>query len=184
VVQLFSHCADLNYDHTNLNLFNSFGYSFQKNKEYANIKSSGKDYWHPGYAWAITRKAFQQIGGLFDKGVLGGGDNIMALSIIGKCETVNNPEYNADFNSCMLEFQLKANKLHLGYVPGVIRHHFHGSKINRKYVERWQILIKHQYSPNKDVTYDSSGILIPTTTFSEDFKSEIFNYFFERNEDE
>ena len=34
VVQLFSHCIDMSNENTNLNIFNSFGYSFNKKKKY------------------------------------------------------------------------------------------------------------------------------------------------------
>ena len=181
VVQLFSHCVDMSAENNNLTIFNSFGYSFNKNKKYT---TSGNDYWHPGYAWAITRKAYEKIGGLYDKGVLGSGDSIMALSFINKCDVMNNNEYHKDYNNSMLEYQLKASKLRLGYVPGVIRHHYHGSKKNRQYTERWKLLMKHQFSPIEHLNYDKQGILIPTDLFPSDFKEDIMDYFRERKEDE
>ena len=181
VVQLFSHCIDMDKDENTLNIFNSFGYSFNKTKKYT---QRGIDYWHPGYAWAITRKAYEKIGGIYDKGVLGSGDSIMALSFINKTGNMNNVNYSEDYNNSMLEFQKKAKTLRLGYTPGIIRHYFHGSKINRQYTERWQILIRQQYSPIQHLTYDSFGILIPTEQFSEEFKNDILNYFKERKEDE
>ena len=181
VVQLFSHCIDMDRQGNNLNIFNSFGYSFEKKKKYT---TKGIDYWHPGYAWAITRKAYEKLGGLYDKGVLGSGDNIMALSFINKCQTMNNPDYSEEYNNSMLEYQKKASKLRLGYTPGLIRHHYHGSKLNRRYTERWKILMKHNYSPVEHLTYDNIGILIPTKNFSEEFKEDIMNYFKERKEDE
>jgi hypothetical protein len=180
VVQLFSHCIDMKNDESNMNIFNGFGYSFNKNKKYT---SKGLDYWHPGYAWAITRKAYEKIGGLYDRGVLGSGDNIMAVSFINKCKFLNNDNYSDDYNNSMLIYQEKASKLRLGYVPGVIRHHYHGSKQNRQYTERWKILMKYDYSPIQHVTYDEKGILIPTIFFSDDFKEDIMNYFRERKED-
>ena len=181
VVQLFSHCIDMDKNENTLNIFNSFGYSFNKNKKYT---QRGIDYWHPGYAWAITRKAYEKIGGIYDKGVLGSGDSIMALSFINKSGNMNNVNYSEDYNNSMLEFQQKAKTLRLGYTPGIIRHYFHGSKVNRQYTERWQILIRHQYSPIHHLTYDSFGILIPTEQFSEEFKNDIMDYFKERKEDE
>jgi hypothetical protein len=181
VVQLFSHCVDMSSQNTNLHIFNGFGYSFSKNKKY---RSSGTDYWHPGYAWAMTRKAYEKIGGLYDKGILGSGDRVMALSFINKTEYANHANFHEDYNKSMVLYQTKAKQLRLGYTPGVIRHHFHGSKINRKYIERWEILMKHQYSPIQDVCYDETGILIPTMSFSNEFKEDIMNYFRERKEDE
>jgi len=181
IVQLFSHAVDMDREKNNLNIFNSFGYSFTKQKPYT---TKGKDYWHPGFAWAITRKAYEKISGIYDKGILGSGDNIMALSLINCVENTLHLDYNQDYKNSILEFQTKAKKLRLGYVPGVIRHHYHGSKQNRKYTERWQILINHKYSPINDITYDSKGILIPTKYFNEEFKNDILNYFQERKEDD
>ena len=180
VVQLFSHCVDMSNENTNLNIFNSFGYSFNKEKKFT---TKGQDYWHPGYAWAITKKAYDKIGGIYDKGILGSGDSIMALAFINKAESMNNINYSDDYNNSMLEYQLKASKLRLGYVPGVIRHYYHGSKKNRQYTERWKLLMKYNYSPIEHLTYDKQGILIPTQTFPSDFKEDIMNYFRERKED-
>jgi hypothetical protein len=180
IVQIFSHCVDMNNNKTNMNIFNGFGYSFNKNKDYT---SKGADYWHPGYAWAITRKAYEKIGGLYDKGVLGSGDNIMAMAFINKCNYLNNENYSDDYNNSMLKYQEKASKLRLGYTPGVIRHHYHGSKQNRRYTERWKILMKYKYSPIDHIIYDEYGILIPSESFSDEFKNDIMNYFKERKED-
>ena len=132
----------------------------------------------------ITRNAYEKIGGLYDKGILGSGDNMMALSLINCVEKTLQMNYHEDYKNSIIEFQKKAKKLRLGYTPGVIRHYYHGSKQNRKYTERWQILIKHQYSTNNDITYDSKGILIPTKNFNENFKNDIINYFQERKEDD
>ena len=180
IVQLFSHCADMDRDGSNLNIFNSFGYSFCKEKKYT---LKGLDYWHPGYAWAMTRKAYEKLGGLYDKGVLGSGDFLMALSYIDKCDIALNYDYHPDYKNSILEFQKKSSKLRIGYTPGIVRHYYHGTKKNRKYVERWQILIRHQFSPYTDITYDEKGIIIPTSTFSEEFKKDIMQYFRDRKED-
>ena len=181
IVQLFSHAVDMDREKNNMNIFNGFGYSFTKQKSYT---TKGKDYWHPGFAWAITRRAYEKIGGLYDKGILGSGDNMMALSLINCVENTLNLDYHQDYKNSIIQFQKKAKKLRLGYTPGVIRHHYHGSKQNRKYTERWQILIKHNYSPIHYITDDSNGILIPTKKFNEEFKNDILNYFQERKEDD
>jgi hypothetical protein len=182
VVQLFSHCVDMDRDETTLNLFHGFGYSFCKNKKYNNLKM--KDYWHPGYAWAITREAYEKMGGIYEESILGSGDNIMALSFLGKCEHMINTDYTTDFRESMLDFQTRVAGFRLGYVPGVLRHHYHGTKENRKYTDRWKILVKHGYSPTKHVTHDPSGILIPTFDFSSSFRADIYHYFLERKEDD
>jgi len=180
VVQVYSHCIDMNHDGNNLSIYNSMGYCFTKGKKYA---AKGSDFWHPGYAWAITRKAYEAMGGLYEVGVLGSGDKIMALGFVNKAEKMNQPEYSENYNASMLEFQEQAKKLRLGYTPGVIRHYYHGSKQNRRYLERWQLLMKYKFSPIDHLTHDASGILIPTEQFPEEFKDDIMTYFIERKED-
>lgn len=181
IVQIFSHCIDMYKDETTLNIFNSFGYCYIKNKKYT---CKTIDYWHPGYAWAITRKAYEKIGGLYDRCILGSGDNVIALSLIDKCGNMINGKYDESYNKSILEYQKKLKHLRLGYVPGIIRHHYHGKKANRRYIERTDILIKYQFNPDKDITYDNMGILIPTSSFSENFKLDILEYFIERKEDD
>ena len=74
--------------------------------------------------------------------------------------------------------------MRLGYTPGVIRHHYHGTKQNRKYTERWKILMKYCFSPTTHIVYNAQGILIPTAFFPEAFKEDIMDYFRERKEDD
>ena len=181
IVQLFSHAVDMDMNQNVLNLFNSFGFCFSKQKTYT---TKGKDYWHPGFAWAMTRKAYERLGGIYDKGILGSGDSMIALSLINKAQNILNMDYHEDYKNSVFEYQMIAKKLRLGYTPGIIRHYYHGSKKNRQYTERWQILIKHQYSPLLHLKYDENGILVPTNLLSEEFKTDMFNYFKERKEDD
>jgi hypothetical protein len=181
VVQLFSHAVDMNAKGLTLNVFNSAGYQYTKQNPHI---GKGCNYWHPGFAWACTRKAYEQMGGLLDVGVLGSGDNLMLFSILGIAEKTLNYNYSASYKSSIMEFQERARGLRFGYVPGVIRHHFHGSKVNRKYTERWQILIKHEFDPCIHATKDSNGVIVPTAECPPDFLNDVMNYFRERNEDE
>ena len=72
----------------------------------------------------------------------------------------------------------------MGYCPGVIRHFFHGSKKNRKYRERWQILVKYHYDPFIHMMKDENGVIIPTPECPIGLLNEILQYFCERKEDE
>jgi len=181
IVQLFSHCIDSNeFGYAN-KIFQSFGYKYTKGDPYCSI---GTNYWHPGFAWACTRKAYEKIGGLFDLAILGSGDNIMAYALINQVLKSINKESTDDYKNLVLDFQNKIKSLRLGYVPGVIKHYFHGSKKNRKYTERWLILVNNNYLPSIHIEKDSNGILIPTHLCPKEMLDEIYNYFKERNEDE
>jgi hypothetical protein len=181
IVQLFSHCVDMKFDKSTSRVFSSFGYQFSKKTSYY---GSGPDFWHPGYAWACSRKAYEKMGGLFDKGILGSGDHVMSFALIGHANKSANDRYSENYKQAALDFQDRARGLRLGYIPGVIRHHYHGSKKNRQYSERWEILIRHNYEPDVHLDYNEDGILVPSKHFPETMVTDIFNYFAERNEDE
>lgn len=181
IVQIYSHCVDMNNNEITMKVFNSAGYQYCKNKPYL---CNGPNHWHPGYGWAITRKAYEKMGGLYDKGILGSGDNIMLLSMLKNGDKAVNEDSTDDYKQSVLEFQERVKHFRFGYVPGVIRHYYHGSKKNRRYHDRWVILVEHKYSPVTDISYDETGVIVPTDKFNETMKREIMEYFQERNEDE
>jgi hypothetical protein len=181
IVQLFSHALDMDTQQEVMNIFNSFSFKYEREMPY-NHKPN--NYWHPGYAWACNRTAFERMGGLFDLGILGSGDHIMSFCFTHRGILSIISDFHPEYKQAVLDYQQKVKSLRLGYVPGVIRHFFHGSKINRKYIERNQILLKYSWRPSM-VTRDSNGLLQPKPVFFPvEFQSEIMNYFLQRNEDE
>jgi hypothetical protein len=181
IVQIFSHAIDMDKNGGTMSIHTSFGYQYSKNRPY---HSQGLDFWHPGYAWAITRKAYEKLGGLYELSILGSGDHNMAQSLLKNgLHSVNN-QTTENYKKSVLDWEKKTGGLRLGYVPGVIRHFFHGHKKNRKYTERWQLLVNHQYDPTIHVSYDDNGILVPTNECPKGLLEDIMNYFRERNEDE
>jgi hypothetical protein len=180
VVQLFSHALDMDRNENTMRVFHGFGYQYETGKKYT---STGTNYWHPGFAWACTRNAYERMGGVFDVGVLGSGDNQMALAFIGSDKGVN-PAMSPGYRAELLKFVKRVKDLRLGYVPGVIRHYFHGSKVNRKYTDRWKILVRHQFNPRVHVTKDAFGVLVPTPECPLEMLEDIQRYFVERLEDE
>lgn len=179
IVQLFSHCLDMDRNENTMSIFQGFGYQYDTGKKYCN---QGKGFWHPGFAWACTRKAFERMGGLLDISILGAGDHQMALSILGYTKTVRD-DASEGYKRAIADFAKRSSSLRLGYTPGVIKHYFHGSKSNRKYMERWQILIKHQYDPFVHVNYED-GIIVPSCCAPSGLFDDIFEYFQQRKEDD
>lgn len=181
IVQIFSHAVDMNRDEKTMSVFNSAGYQYSKSLPFS---SKSPNLWHPGYAWAITRKGYEKIGGLYEKAILGSGDNIMMLSLLNNGLHGINEESSDNYKESILEFQNKMKQLRFGYIPGMIRHYYHGSKINRRYHNRWQILLNHGYEPDTFITVDTSGVLVPTELFPQGLKEDILEYFRERKEDD
>lgn len=181
IIQLFSHCIDMDQREHAMRIFQSFGYQYNKKIKYTN---AGINYFHPGYAWAMTRKAYEKINGLYEYGILGSGDFNMALCLIGKSINSVNRGESESYKQSVLDFENKIKGFRLGYVPGVIRHYFHGSKANRGYDTRWKILIDHEYDPIKHLTKDENGLIKPTKECPKIILTKIMEYFKSRNEDE
>jgi hypothetical protein len=181
IIQLFSHAVDMDKEKDAMSIFPSFGFQYSKQRIYG---KTGINMWHPGFAWACTRAAYEKMGGLYEVSILGSGDSNMALSYIKRGLHSLNGNTTDAYKDSLLQFETKVKNLRLGYVPGVIRHHFHGSKKNRKYMERWTILVNHTFDPYTDITKNKDGLLVPTESCPADMLKDILNYFSERNEDE
>lgn len=118
-------------------------------------------YWHPGFCWAARREAVDALGGLFDFGIAGNGDHHMAAALIGCAHETLPKGIHQHYRNALLEWQARAEKhiqRDVGFIPGMISHHWHGKKRDRKYVERWQVLIDEKYDPLKDLKRDSQNL--------------------------
>lgn len=183
VVQLWSHASDMNKQEKTMQTFTSAGYQYIKNNmKY--IEAKQNDYPHSGYAWACTRKFYEKIGGLFENSILGAGDHHMLYCFFQMGEKSVHGKINISYKNNIKEYETKCKNIRFGYVPGVIRHYFHGSKQNRKYWERWDILINNEFNPYEHITHDDIGLVIPTEKCPHKLLDDIMKYFLERNEDE
>jgi len=182
LVQLFTTCFDLDEYNIPMNIWQGYGYKYCNGETFKHNK--GVNYWHSGYAWACTRTFYDKIGKIYDKGIVGSGDYILTQAIIGNVACAD--KSLSDFKKEIIEYKERLNNydLKIGYITSNIKHYFHGSKVNRKYIERNQILIKYKYSPILHLEYDHNGVIVPTRNMSSEFIRDIKDYFFQRNEDE
>jgi hypothetical protein len=80
----------------------------------------------------------------------------------------------------------KSIRRDVGYMPGTVLHTWHGKKADRKYYDRWQILIKNDYRPYHDLKKNSYGLYQFHDDHSDRFvklRDQIRGYFRVRNED-
>lgn len=182
IVQLFTTCFDLDENQKPMRIFQSFGYKYAHGEHFNPMTNYGNNLWHSGYAWACTRNFYNKIGLIYDKGILGSGDYVISQALLGNlgCRHAKMPGYVSDIENYVEKFV----DFKVGYIPTNIIHYFHGTKANRKYTERIQILLKYNFDPNFHICYNEQGILVPTKYFCDDFLQDINKYFFERNEDE
>lgn len=177
VVQLFSHA--LSYDKKG-NFKNDTSFAFQ------NIVVKKNNFCRSGLAWAITRNAYFKLGKLLDFFILGGGDTAFAFSVVNssKLFKILPRGFSNAFVKLISFYQEKASHLRLGYVPGTIRHFYHGFRENRQYYERQKVLIKHKFDPTKHLIRIDNGLLVPSKSCPKQLISDIENYFKQRKEDE
>lgn len=182
VVQLFQTAVDLAPDGSVIQLHNGFGWEHFK----GNVP--GTKYYpfmHPGYGWAYTRKAWNGFGGLIDRAVLGSGDHHMALGLIGKSYASLPNGVTSSYRKYIYDWQkraLESVKKDIGYVPGTIKHLWHGRKKTRFYQERWKILEKHKFCPFNDLKRDWQGLL-QLEDHRIELRDDIRKYFHSRLED-
>ncbi len=188
VVQLWETAIHLGPKGEAINIVTSFMSQYIKKAPFPYDKKAkyASNTWHPGFAWACTRFAYESMGGLIDFAILGAADHHMALALIGKHEYAIPKTLHKKYKKMLYKYQERCRKTikkDVGYVPGTLLHYWHGKIANRKYGERWTILIKNEYNPCKDIKYDSQGVIVFATN-KIGLRDEIREYFRQRNEDD
>jgi hypothetical protein len=182
VIQLFSVINYLGPQNESIKTDKSFGYMYRKSgREYSQKYKYG--FWHPGFAWACTKHAYQIMNGLIDYAILGSGDHHMALGLISRVECSHPKDIHPNYKKLLREFEKQVRPLRLGYIDGTILHYWHGDLKLRRYKERWQILVENKYDPLQDVYCDPMG-LWQLTDSGKRLEQDIRDYFAERNEDD
>lgn len=194
IVQMFSHCIDTGPELQPIKTHTGFMYCYHQNdcnppQGYGinGYYSAMKGFWHPGYAWAARRDAIEKVP-LLDFAVLGAGDHHMALGLIGEAARSVPGNTTCSYTKAVVNWQEMAEhhlRRNVGYVPGTIMHHWHGKKKDRKYKERWEIILKNDFDPYLDIIKDPQGLWMLNEhrpkfiRLRDDFRA----YFRSRNED-
>lgn len=199
IVQPWSECLDLGPDFQVIGRHESFARSLELGRRKRHLGEAGYYYglpinggalnvWHPGFAVAMRREAFDILGGFPSWAILGSGDNHLMWSIVGEAGRSVHPEASPGYRTALEELETRAADLRrdLGYVPGTITHGWHGKKLDRRYGDRWQILVEHQYCPERHLKLDWQGL--PQLRDRRDepsigLRDDIRRYMLGRNED-
>lgn len=196
IVQMWSEAEDLSPDYECIQKHHSFMYSYKNHIKiekcdayYGNKPSStGFIEYHPGWAWAYRNKAWDDLGGMIDWGILGAGDNHQAKALIGDAANSIHPGLHGNYRKMVMQWQDRAMRYiqtDVGYVPGQIKHYWHGKKKLRQYWNRWKILLECQFDPFTDLKRDWQGIyqLVVENKRQEKLRDLLRHYFAQRNED-
>jgi len=182
VVQMFSIAHDMSPNHVPFQRHRGFMYCYMNcfKKDCGNYVT-----WHPGFAWAARRSAINHLGGLVDFAILGAADRHMAHGLIGRMKETIHKKLCSAYAQDLLLWEARAEKYilrNVGYVEGLLLHHWHGKKRDRRYAERWNILVDNGYDPRLDLKRDWQ-MMWQLTDRNIKLRDGIRAYFRGRNED-
>lgn len=154
------------------------------NGHFIDLAAGKRLYGHPGYGWAWRRDLLDSDG-LFDRAIVGGADRHMGLALLNTPVENLMQHLRQPYPRLLREWGDKRRQLgfrDLGYASLVIEHAYHGDKTDRKYKDRWDILVTHYYNPLVDVTYNEDHV-IELAGNDPGLVADIEAYFQGRNED-
>lgn len=138
--------------------------------------------YHPGMAWAARRDFLDDVG-FYRHNIVGNGDTTMCRGFFDRStwsDQFLNPEWREHADAwrdrCHAACQGR-----VGYVPGSIRHLWHGDRVHRHYNERLTWLSKANYHPGLHVV-DDGPLLSFTEQCPVSIPSSIKEYFDERKQ--
>jgi hypothetical protein len=192
IVQPWSDAYDLGPKDEHLAAHRSFARQLWHGKP---IRARGEKWWefvggpyaypHSGYAWAATRHAMEWVGGLLETGASGSGDHHMALGLVGEAKWSMPGGVTPGYSKHVYQWQDRAVRHingNVGFVWGTLEHQWHGRKIDRAYVERWNIITRNQFDPDTDLKRNTYRVL-ELAGNKPQLTRDIDRYFRSRNED-
>jgi hypothetical protein len=110
---------------------------------------------HSGYAWAARRSLLERHG-LYDANVVGNGDLTIAHAMFGGSRYLRTERLS---ERAALHVRRWADAFHedvrgsVGFVEGTVYHLWHGKMADRRYIDRLDVLIEHDFDPERDLCH-------------------------------
>ena len=183
-VQLFKDVVYLGPTNEVLYVRNGFSFiyylnNFKRINQYSHVAT--------GLAIACTRWAFENTQGLIDFNIVGGGDSILMMSIVQHLhvflvDKVTRLNISSTFVDLLREKQSHYRQfgIKLSFLTDAILSHWHGTRADRNYMRRWNIL--KDYNPVEDLIRNSDGLLNLNEN-GKRMKFDFIKYFLLRNDD-
>lgn len=115
----------------------------------------------PGLAWACTRKAWDDVGGLIDVAIWGGGDWHTAHCLIERKQNMVRTDMHTNYQAIIHEWAGRCQRhirKNVGQMSGLITHMWHGNKLGRGYNVKHKLLAKIGFDPLKHLKRDFQGL--------------------------
>lgn len=116
----------------------------------------------PGLAWGCTKQAWEDVGGLLDIAIWGGGDWHMAHALIEKTEGMMRNDLHRNYKKIVNQWYQRCRtniRRNIGVVEGSIVHHWHGKKVGRGYNSKHAMLANFGFDPPRHLKKDFQGVL-------------------------
>ena len=136
----------------------------------------------PGGAWMASREWLEGIGGLYDRNVCGGGDATFFQAVTGFHTRYLARQTPALREDC-LRYVDRVGGAKWGFVPGSVKHIWHGDKSNRQYVSRDAILDAWKFDPSSHLADSPNRLLSWSKKAPEGLRRSVAEYFENRRED-
>lgn len=141
---------------------------------------------HPGFAWVIRREFWTEGPGLYPWCVTGAGDVVLASGLLGADDSGYGAKASGALNGDLYHTWLAAAQSWMGgtrptSIPGRIWHEWHGSRADRRYVERHEI--NARIDTAKHLEIDSEGSIRWTAAAPKASRKKVASYFSQRKED-
>jgi hypothetical protein len=135
----------------------------------------------PGGAWIASVAWLRSIGGVYDRNICGGGDATFFEAVTGARTNYVERQTRHLRDDCQAYVQ-RVGGASVAFVPGTVRHLWHGDREHRQYVSRDEILTRHDFDPQRDLTLADSGLYELRDPFGQ-LAGEIRQYFADRRDD-
>lgn len=115
----------------------------------------------PGLAWACTRKAWDDVGGLLDIAIWGGGDWHMAHALIEKTEGMMRSDLHRNYKKIVMQWYYRCHthiRRNVGVMEGTVLHNWHGKKSQRGYNVKHGLLAKVGFDPLRHLKRDMQNL--------------------------
>ena len=190
IVQLFESCARLNEGNCiwdNPSRVPSFASIVPNDRNVLNAGNFDK-HGHTGYAWAMRREIFDQVG-LYEHAICGTGDHFMAHAVYGNYGFCINQAFKGNQSQIRhlkdwgsdFESLVRGN---LAAVPGEVLHLWHGDTANRKYLLRMYDLGRLGFDSWRDIVAPPGQPLLWHPDMDKpDLRDYFMRYFESRRED-
>lgn len=138
------------------------GLVFLNSDREANCRNYDPAFGCPGLIWGVQRQWLEDVGGLYDRAIVGGGDSIFLFSCAGQWVGRMMQRYSDKLLLDAIRYGERVFRHvagNIGCVPCLVEHLWHCDYVARQYDSRFDTLRTYDYDPNRHLECDGYGLL-------------------------